>query len=193
MSNATVTVTGLAEVLSWLDELGREGDAVARNAASNAAQMLRDHYIVHALSGDTGLSSAIVRKYARVKKATPKYETARINFSGSGIPVREYRYRARPTRHPTRAQILIDWVGGGEKVAAGFINPLGKAVPLSARNQRAGRNGKVYTYRKGKLADAMAPSLASAYLALPESEVAEQASNALSAELVKLLDQIFPE
>ncbi|GEM_PF-2837750 len=191
--NTTVTTTGLTEIIRQLDELGRQGDTIARSAASAAARQLRDNYIVQALAGATGISTAIVRKAAAVKKATPKYEAARINFSGSGIPVREYNYRARRTRHPTRAQILVDWIGGGEKVAAGFINPLGTGVPLSTRNQRAGRNGKTYTYRKGKMTEALGPSLATAYLALPENEVATRAADALNRELVQLLDQAFPD
>lgn len=132
-------------------------------------------------------------RYSYVKKATAKFENARINFSGAGIPVREYRYSMRRITD-TRAQILVAWVGGGTKVAAGFINPLGKSkMPLSSRSQKAARGGKVYTYRKRKMTEALGPSLATAYLALPENEVAAQASTVLSAELVALLDDLLGE
>jgi len=190
---STVTATGLTEIIRQLDELGKQGDKLAQQASTDAARQLRDTYIVQVLSSDTGVPAAIVRKNAAVKKASDQYPAARINFSGSGIPVRDYTWRARPTRHPTRAQILVNWIGGAEKIAAGFVNPLAKGVPLSTRNQRAGRNGKVYTYRKGQLTTAMGPSLATAYLALPENEVAERATVQLNAATVQLLDQLFPE
>jgi hypothetical protein len=184
---------GFNELVKQLDGLGRQGDVLARKVASSAARWLRDSYVVQALSGSTGLSSAIVRKGAVVKAATVKYPSARINFSSSGILVREFNWRARRTNHPTRAQILVDWIGGSEKVAAGFVNPRGAGVPLSTRNQRAAKNGKVYTYRKGKMTEAMGPSLAAAYLALPESDVASEAVIALNNELSQALDRFFSE
>lgn len=191
MSNKTVSVTGLEETLTMLDELGKKGDSIARQASSKAATAIRQGFLIRMMSGSTGLSRRTILRYSYTQKATPKYESARVNFSGAGIPATEYRYKMKRTgSSPTRAQILVDWLGG-QKLAAGFINPLGKnKAPLATRSQKTLANGKGYTYRK-KLGTALAPSLATLYLALPERDVETEAGDVLNNELVKLLDDLL--
>jgi len=191
-NNRSVTVTGLDETIKMLDDLGKKGDQIARNASSRAATLMRQGYLVQAMTSATGLSRRTIMRYSYVKRATPKYESARINFSGSGIPATEYKYSLKRTSVATRAQVLVEWLGG-QKLAAGFINPLGKAKhPLMTRSQKTTRNGKSYTYRK-PLQTALAPSLATLYLSLPEGEVDNEASEILSRELVTLLDELLDE
>ena len=192
MSNSrTATLSGLEETLRMLDELGKKGDQIAREASSRAATLIRQTYLVQAMTSDTGLNRRTIMRYSYLKKATPKYDAARINFSGSGIPATEYKYSMKKLA-PTRAQILVDWLGG-QKLAAGFINPLGKAKhPLRTRSQKMLSNSKNYTYRK-KTEPALAPSLAKLYLSLPEGEVENESTTILSSELVTLLDELLDE
>ena len=210
----TVQTTGLNETLRQLDELGRQGDEIAREAANAAAKTIRADYIVRQLSRDTGVSQAVLLASSRVQKANRKYPYSRINFSSGGIPVNEYGYRLRPI-DATRAQILIEWVGGREKLAAGFINPKGsKQAALTTRNERVTNDrmsirqyrlpgekkrggkkatkqlyGKRYTYYNGRLGFARGPSMATMFKALPEGSLDNTASQQLAAEVVHLLDQ----
>lgn len=187
------TVQGLSTLLEQLERLGREGKAGIREAATKAATMVRQQYIVQALSSATGVSVGTIMRYSYVKKATAKYDNARINFSGSAIPVALYRYRPQKTGRAGRARILVDWVGGGTKVAAGFINPLGNGIPLSTRNVRRHSLGRLYVYRKGQMATAMGPSVASMYEALPKAEVENESVVTLNSELAAMLDELLGE
>ena len=189
---STVSLTGLDDILSLLDRLGKQGDDIAREAATKAATLLRQTYIVQAFSGETGLKRSTIMRYTYIKKATDKYPHARINFSGAGIPVTEFRYRyQRKGAQATRAKIIVDFVGG-EKVAAGFINPLGKnKTPLSSASQRTTKNGKTYKYRNTKPEAALAPSLATAYQRLDAGQVEKESLTVLSDEIVALLDDLL--
>lgn len=189
---SAVTVTGLNDILNQLNNIGRDGDKVAREAATRAATLLRQNYLVSLIKEQTGLKRSVIMDFSYVKKATPKYAHARINFSGAGIPVLEYRYQTRRLSD-TRAQILVDWLGG-MKVAAGFVNPKGKnKVPLSSRSQRTTKNGKTYIYRNTKPEDALAPSLATIYLDIPRQAIERESQDALSEELMALLDDLLGE
>lgn len=199
MADSNVSLSGMDELIAYIESLGAEGDRIAREAATEAAAQMRDSYLVREVSGKTGVSAAIVRRNARVYRASKKYPGARIAFSSAGIPVENYSYQSRvvDARH-NRSQILVDWVTGGQKVAAGFINEQGKRkTPLSTRNEKR-KGQKTYTYSEGKMADgkekmtdAMGPSLAAAYLDLPESEVQRQAEVRLSERVAYLLDTII--
>lgn len=216
MSNSrTARLSGLDEVLNMLERMGKEGDKIAREAATRAATSLRQNYLVGLINGQTGIKRSVIMRYTYVKKATPKYEAARINFSSSGILVREYDYHLRK-RSATRASIMIDWIGGS-KQAAGFVNPSGKkSAALATRNDRTTKNrlsdreyrlpgqegirhgakarkqliGKTYSYSSGRLADARGPSIASIYKEI-QAEAVEKASTYLSQELVELLDELL--
>tara|TARA_R110002167_G_scaffold188319_1_gene389829 strand:- start:12886 stop:13458 length:573 start_codon:yes stop_codon:yes gene_type:complete len=189
---STATLTGLDSTLALLDQLGKRGDAIARQASTEAANDLRNNWMARQLSSHTGISRTIVQKHMAVKRANQKYLNARINFSGAGILVRDYSYTKRVvSTKDNRAQILVDWVGG-QKVAAGFINPRGRSqVPLSTRNQKTTKTGKTYTYRRGQMVEAMGPSLASVYLALPEDAVQRQAQVRLAERVTTLLAAII--
>lgn len=191
MSQKNAVLSGMQETINYIETLGAEGDRISRQAATEAAEQMRDSYIVRTVSGKTGIGSSVVRRNARLYRASKKYPGARIAFSSAGIPVSNYRYQSRvvDARH-NRSQILVDWVTGGQKVAAGFINEQGKRKsPLSTRNQKR-KGQKVYTYRKGQMTDAMGPSLAAAYLDLPENEVQRQAETRLAERVSYLLDSL---
>ncbi len=191
---STAAMEGVEETLRYLDDLGARGDVVARRASTQAAADLRSSWMVQTLSGETGISRSVVLRNMALKRANPRYPDARINFSGSGVLVRDYRYRSRvvDARH-NRAQIVLDWVGG-TKVAAGFINPRGrKKTPLSTRSSRTTSRGKTYTYNRGRLVDALGPSIASAFKALPEDQVQQQAQARLAERLTVLLGELTGE
>jgi hypothetical protein len=187
-----VIVTGLDETMRQLEALGAKADNVVRQAATEAATDLRDTWLLREVSGKTGISRAFVRRQARVTRASKKYVGARIFFSSAGIPVEEYNHSRRNAgANSSRSQILVDWVTGGQKVAAGFINQHGKRQqPLSTRNEKR-KGQKTYTYGKGKMTDAMGPSLAAAYLDLPEHEVRRQAEVRLTERLSYYLESVF--
>ncbi|MDO6804784.1 hypothetical protein Q4595_20200, partial [Wenyingzhuangia sp. 1_MG-2023] len=86
-----------------------------------------------------------------------------------------------------------NWIGGS-KVAAGFINPKGAGrQPLSTRNSKTTRTGRTYTYRDGILTDAMGPSIATAYLALPKTKVTDEAQVRLAERVTSLLNTLINE
>lgn len=187
-------LSGMTDVLSLLDELGRKGDDIARKAATQAARTLRSSYLVSAMSRATGIRQAVVLRHMTINDASQKYDSARINFSGAGILVREYSHRHRVVGgQGTRAQIIVDWIGG-TKVAAGFINARSqRKTALATRNSKTTKQGKTYTYRQGKMVDAMGPSLAALYQALPDSQVRNEAEQTLSVALGQLLDELIDE
>lgn len=190
MANNNVIVSGLDETINMLDSLGKGADALTRQASTEAANDLRDTWLISTVSGGTGISRGIIRKNARITHASAKWPGAKIYFSSAGIPVEEYNYSQKTAGiNATRAQILVDWVTGGKKVAAGFINQYGKRkMPLSTRNEKR-KGGKTYSNGKGQMTAAMGPSLAAAYLDLPENEVQNQAQVRLNDRLTYLLDE----
>lgn len=187
---AEVSLTGIEEVVSMLDRLGREGDNLSNEAATRAATVLRQGYLVSLISGATGIKRSTLLRFMYAKKASKQHPYSRVNFSGAGIPVSEYKYQMRRISQ-TRAQILVNWFGG-TKVAAGFINPSSSNKhPLSSRNQKTTKNGKTYTYRNGRLEHALGLSAATAYLAAPQDQINQKAQQTLSEEVIALLDEII--
>lgn len=176
---STVTTTGIGETLSFLESLGKEGDRIAAQAATQTAQSLRANTIAKLISQRTGVPAAAVKEASTVRAAKASDPTASIVFSSSGIPVHMYRYRMKSTRAPTRAQILVNWVAGGEKLAAGFINPRGKRrAPLSTRYKGAGKPPKP----RG----ALGPSIAAAYRTA-QDEILPEAQQQLENRVIALL------
>ena len=188
-----VTITGLTSALTLLDTLGKQGDRIARDAATNAARTLRAEYLTQALSSQTGVSVRIVRSRLNVKKATQQYPAARVNFSGAGVLVRDYKYTLQRVSGGggTRARLIVNWVGG-KKLAAGFANPRGsQRTPLATRNSKTTSRGKTYNYRTGKMVDALGPSMAAAYLAMPQGQVSAAAEKELQAAAFTLIDEVL--
>jgi hypothetical protein len=190
-----IIVSGLNETINMLDSLSKGADQLTRQASTEAANDLRDTWLIGEISGGTGIGRGVIRKNARITRASVKWPGAKIYFSSAGIPVEEYRYsRKGAGANAARSQILVDWITGGQKVAAGFINQFGKRqMPLSTRNEKR-KGGKTYTYNKEEygqeqMTAAMGPSLATAYLDLPENEVQNQAQVRLNDRLAYLLDE----
>lgn len=184
-----VELSGLDAVLNQLHKLGKEGDKIAREAATRAATLVRQNFLVGLISEQTGISRSVIMRYTYIKRATPKYEHARINFSGAGIEVGEYRYQIKKL-DATRARILVDWLGG-MKIAAGFVNPSSKNKhPLRTRSHKTSRSGKGYSYETG-LSKALGPSLATAYLAIPSQAIDREAQKFLGEELINMLDDLL--
>ena len=180
MASNNVIVSGLDETINMLDSLGKGADALTRQASTEAANDLRDTWLMSELSGGTGIGRGIIRQNARITRASAKWPGAKIYFSSAGISVDEYNYTRKSVGiNATRSQVLVDWVTGGKKVAAGFVNQYGKRkMPLSTRN-----------VKNKSLSAAMGPSLAAAYLDLPENEVQNQAQVRLNDRLTYLLDE----
>lgn len=109
----------------------------------------------------TGIKMRTLQQRSRIRRASNRRAYTEVLASAEGIPVKEYRYRAQSTAIPTRAKIVADFIGG-QKIAAGFINPLGKhKSPLRSKNH------------KGKLKrpeSAIGFSLASAFSRLRQQE-----------------------
>lgn len=220
MANDHVVLEGFDEILKQLDSLGAQGDQITRVAATEAATDLRDTFLIRNIGLKTGLSSGVIRKNTKVYGANKRYPGAHLMFSSSGIPVEEFNYTSRTSGiHATRAQVLIDWVTGGQKVAAGFINQYGKRkAPVATRNERTTQDrmssrlyklngkaqykidgikekkqltGKNYTYYSGEMKDARGPSLAAAYSDMSKAEVYKEAEARLADRLAYYLEFIF--
>lgn len=220
MANDHVILTGLDETLRQLDELGSKADQITRQAATEAGNDLRDTYLIRTISAKTGLSHGVIRRHSKIHNANRRYNGAHIMFSSAGIPVTEYEFTSRTSGlNATRSQILVDWVTGGQKVAAGFINQYGqRKAPLATRNQRStadrlsdrlyklnGRaqykidglkqkkqlKGKNYEYQVGKMQDARGPSLAAAYQDMSKVEVFREAEIRLAERLTYYLEFVL--
>lgn len=220
MANNNVILEGFDETLKQLESLGAQGDKITRVAATEAATDLRDTFLIRNIGSKTGLSSGVIRSNAKVYGANKRYPGAHLMFSGAGIPVEEFDYTSRTSGiNATRAQILVDWVTGGQKVAAGFINQYGKRkAPIATRNERTTQNrlssrlykingkkqykidgikekkqliGKNYTYYSGEMKDARGPSLATVYNDMSKSEVYKEAETRLADRLSYYLEFVF--
>lgn len=177
-----IDMKGLAETVEIFKALPKEAERARINGINRTATEVRREEIVLPMSRDTGIKRKILNDRIRIERAQRGKETARIVPSSAGIPVPEYRYRMQPTAHPTRARILVDWPGG-KKVAAGFINPLGKRqAPLRSYNH------------KGKLSPpetALAPSAAALFKVVVTDEVRGRAADRLQINVDRaLMDQI---
>jgi hypothetical protein len=82
----------------------------------------------------TGINMRALQQRSRIRRASTRRAYAEVLASAEGIPVKEYRYRALSTAIPTRAKIMVDFIGG-QKMAAGFINPRSQyKLPLRSKN-----------------------------------------------------------
>lgn len=148
-----VYIEGADRLQSLIGALDKEVKRAEVNAVNAMATLARKE-IAQEIGSDTGISSTYVRRSMRISRGSQRLPVARVVPSSAGVPVNEYRYRARATSVPTRAQILVGFVGG-EKVAAGFINPLSRhKLPLRSRSHKA---------KLPKPEIAYGPSIASAF------------------------------
>ncbi|MFC4161943.1 phage tail protein [Chitinimonas lacunae] len=146
-------------------------DQVAVAAVNEVASEVRQKELIPEFSSKTGVPRRTLGARIEVRRATVGNPVAEIRASGAGIPAKLFRFRAEATAEPTRARVVVDWVVSGSKVAAGFINPRGKArTPLrtySSKEDKRRATTRYYRIKAGKSAqkvddldDALAPSTA---------------------------------
>lgn len=148
-----------------------------RNSSNRTARTARRELVVQ-IQQLTGIKRKILNANIRVLTMRGKWRSARVAPSSEGIPISDYRYSFQPINNSKiRARILVDWVSGGKKVAAGFVNPLGQQrAPLRTRSA------------KGKLArpePAIGPSVAAMFPYLLDSTFVNHISDVLQANFAE--------
>jgi hypothetical protein len=178
-----ILVNGLEELQATLDAMPRELDRALVNTLNKGATFGRRLIVVPAAQA-TGLSRKTLNGQIPLQKAKTKNLEARIKPKSSGIPVPEYRWRHVATgRHPTRHRIMVGWPGG-EKVAAGFVNPFGAyKAPITTR---------LYAYKGDKsMYVALAPSAAALrkviYQGAEERQTSEFMATEMQAQLARIV------
>jgi len=194
-----ITVKGLDEVLAILKPLPRELSRAAINTLNKGATAARKLIVDPAVSA-TGMRRAALNGQIPIQRATSRFLVSRVRPKSSGIPVPEYKWRheeagkwrnvttpsgeSYSVRNPTRHRILVNWPGG-EKVAAGFVNPFGSyQAPISTRR---------YAYRGDTttMTVALAPSAAALRKVLyrmPEEKTTQNfLMTEIEAQLVRLV------
>lgn len=177
-----IQVNGLEELQENLAAMPRETDRALVNTLNKGASFGRRLIVVPAAQA-TGLRRKVLNGMIPLQRAKTKNLEARIKPSSAGIPVPEYRWRHVATgKHPTRHRILVGWPGG-EKVAAGFVNPFGTyKAPLTTR---------LYAYRGDKsLYVALGPSAAALRKVLYQDSEARETSNFMATEMQAQLARI---
>lgn len=157
----------LEELLSATE---KEVARAQRNACNRTATAVR-RMLAARIQAGTGLPDAFVRGRIRIYRAGGNFGDAKVVPSSAGVPVDRYVWRFVPQpKVMSRATIFVRWFGG-EKPAAGFVNPLGKRqAPLRTYSKREGRPGKsgtsraavAYVYKTEKPESALGPSVAAA-------------------------------
>lgn len=146
---------GMADAIETLNAMPGQVARAARTSVGVTATATRRRIVVLAMAA-TGLKRSLLNSRTPLKRTSKKGEwSARLKPSQRGIPVPWYRWKHEPTgRNPTRHRILVGWPGG-DKIAAGFVNPFGQyRAPLTTR-----RNGY-------DLAIALGPSAAALFSTL---------------------------
>lgn len=171
-----IRIDGIEALGSQLQRLPK---AVLRGSVNsmNRAGTVSRKYVVDQLSAFTGVKKKLLRRRFYRKNASLQKPTSAIAPSSAGVPVAEYRYsmqRIGTGKNKTRARIRVSWPGGS-KVAAGFINPLGKQKrALSTRTSKA---------LAGIPRSAIGPSVAAAWKAMPKGGVESVTTDALVKNL----------
>lgn len=179
-----ITVKGLDEVLAILKPLPRELSRAAINTLNKGATAARKLIVDPAVQA-TGMRRAALNGQIPIQRATSRFLVSRVRPKSSGIPVPEYKWQHVATgKGPTRHRILVGWPGG-EKVAAGFVNPFGSyQAPISTRR---------YAYRGDTttMTVALAPSAAALRKVLyrmPEEKTTQNfLMTEIEAQLVRLV------
>ncbi len=184
---SSIEVRGVTELIEMLGALPGEVKKAARTSLNRQITQTRKEDLVTPGMAATGLKRAALNAALPLKKAGSNSLKSEIKASGSGIPVPAFRYRwQRVTQQiqqsrgasPTRARILVAWPGG-EKVAAGFVNPKGQY------------QATLTTRRKGyKLAVALAPSAATLRKELYGSSNEQQTADQLAEKFNNFLTDI---
>lgn len=176
-----IEVRGASEVIELMGALPGEIKKAARNALNKSATQARRAIVDPAIEA-TGLKRAVLNARMPISKASGEKLRSAVKPSQYGLPVPAYRWRHEPTgKHPTRHRIVVGWPGG-EKIAAGFVNPFGTyRAPLTTR-------------RKGyDLAIALGPSPATLRYALfqaaEEREVSEYLTGEFQAQLINVINR----
>jgi len=166
-----------------LDGLSRGVLRAARNGMNRSITVGKRHTAAEIATG-TGLKKKQVRGALASKRAGSRNPAARLVASSRGLPATDYPVRVQRVgygKNATRGRIVLPWFGR-EKVAAGFINPLGKkGAPLRTRSHK----GKFTRPRP-----AVGPSVAAAFTAMSKSRVTKVTRDAtvenIKADLKKL-------
>jgi hypothetical protein len=147
MSRLRVNLGSAMELAETLAATEKDIKRARKNALRRTATAVR-RTVAADIAGATGLNSRLVRSKIVIYNPGGRYDDARIVPSSSGLPATSYPHRIVPIPgNPTRAHVFVRWFGG-EKLAAGFANPLGaKQMARSTRN---------------KTGEAMGPSVAAA-------------------------------
>lgn len=171
------------------------------NSINRAGRRIKRDLLVEPMSVATGVRKAIFNDRVQFRTATSNIPEGRIVPSGRGIPARNFRHRpSEPDSTGTRARIVVAW-WNGEKVAAGFINPLSRRrLPLATRSERARpihahtRVPWIRTYRYwwGPVPqDAQAPSAAALFNAMMDDSRHALAADILAEEFNIDLDKVL--
>lgn len=179
-----ITVRGLAEVLAVLEPMPRELGRAAINTLNKGATAARKLIVDPAVQA-TGMRRVALNGQIPIQRATSMFLVSRVRPKSTGIPVPEYRWQHVATgKGPTRHRILVGWPGG-EKVAAGFVNPFGAyQAPISTRR---------YAYRGDtkSMTVALAPSAAALRKELyriPEEQKTQRfLMTEIEAQLVRII------
>lgn len=168
------------------------------NAINRAGRYAKRVLLVEPLSQATGVRKVILNDRIALRLATTGSPAASIVPSSHGIPARCYRHRADPVGgSKVRARVLVDWIGG-EKVAAGFINPSStRRLPLatrSVRERKLKKPGKLphikqYRYEYQAPQDALGPSAAALFRVAVTPELRNQLGDKLAEEFNLELDK----
>ncbi|WP_371369959.1 hypothetical protein ACA097_09545 [Pseudomonas sp. QL9] len=171
------------------------------NSINRAGRRIKRDLLVEPMSAATGVKRVIFNDRIAFRPATSNVPMGKIVPSSHGIPARSFRHRSfDPDSTGTRAKILVAW-WNGEKVAAGFINPLSKRrLPLATRSEkaRAVRAGtrnphiKRYRYSWGAVPqNAQAPSAAALMGVMMDDGRQAQAADILAEEFNIDLDKVL--
>lgn len=174
-----VEVRGAQELIELLGALPGEVKKAARTSLNRQVTATRKELIVQPAMQATGIKRATLNADMPLSKAGSNDLRARVRASGAGIPVPAYRWSHEPTgSHPTRHRIKVGWPGG-DKVAAGFVNPFGQyQAPLTTR-------------RKGiKLGVALGMSAATIHKAIYSAEDQRQTADGLAEKFNTFLSDI---
>lgn len=182
-----IEVRGATELITQLRAMPGEIKKAARTGLNRQATATRKDALVNPGIAATGVKRAVLNARLPISKAGSNDLKATIKANSGGIPVPAFTWRwqrvPQKIQHsmgpsPTRARIYIHWPGG-EKIASGFVNPLGQyQAPLTTR-------------RKGyQLAIALAPSAATLKKEIYGSGEAQQTADQLGARFNELLTEI---
>lgn len=178
MGRFHVRSDGFDSVLRNLDLLDEDIRRSGRSAVNKTLTAIRKK-LVNEIHRDTGINKRYLRTRLKVRRAGLRRRSGYVVPSSASVPVAEYRGVTLESVSPTRARIYVPWVGGGRKLAAGFVNPRGKMrVPLRSRSH------------KGRLRSpepALGPSVAAAVSELFDDDFRAEVQHVLAANFEEAL------